>query len=37
MTPHTLNLIEEKVGEMLENMGTGEGLLNTTPIAYVLR
>ena len=35
--PDTLNLIEEKVGKNLEHMGTGENVLNRTPIAYVLR
>jgi hypothetical protein len=28
--PETLNLIEEKVGKSLENMGTGEKFLNRT-------
>jgi hypothetical protein len=35
--PDTLNLIEEKVGENLEHMGTGEKFLNRTPMAYALR
>jgi len=35
--PDTLKLIEEKVGESLEHMGTGEIFLNRTPIAYALR
>ena len=33
----TLNLIEEKVGKSLENMGTGEKFLNRTQMAYALR
>jgi hypothetical protein len=35
--PDTLTLIEEKVGKILEHMGTGEKILNRTPIAYALR
>jgi hypothetical protein len=35
--PDTLNLIEEKVGESLGHMGTGENFLNKTPMAYALR
>jgi hypothetical protein len=35
--PHKLNLIEEKRGESLKHMGTGEIFLNRTPIAYTLR
>jgi hypothetical protein len=35
--PDTLNLIEEKVGNSLEYMGTGGKFLNRTPIAYALR
>ena len=35
--PYTLKLIEEKVGESLGHMGTGENFLNRTPIAYALR
>ena len=31
--PDTLNLIEEKVGKNLEDMGTGEIFLNRTPMA----
>ena len=31
-----LNVIEEKVGEILEHMDTREKFLNRTPIAYVL-
>ena len=33
----TLNLIEEKVGESLKHMGTGETFLNRTPMAYAIR
>jgi hypothetical protein len=33
----TLKLIEEKVGKSLEHMGTGEKLLNRTPMASVVR
>ena len=35
--PDTLILIEEKVGKILEYMGTGEKFLNRTPMAYALR
>jgi hypothetical protein len=35
--PETLNLIEEKVEEILKHMGTGERLLNRIPMAYALR
>jgi hypothetical protein len=35
--PDTLNLIEEKVGESLKHMGTGEIFLNRTPMVYALR
>ena len=35
--PETLKLIEKKLGETLEDMGTGEMFLNTTAIAYALR
>ena len=35
--PDTLHLTEEKVGKSLEHMGTGEILLNRTPMAYALR
>ena len=35
--PETLNLIEEKVGESLKHMGTGENFLNRTPMAYAQR
>jgi hypothetical protein len=34
---NSLNLIEEKVGKNLEHMGTGEKVLNRTPMAYALR
>ena len=33
----TLKLIEKKVGESLEHMGTGQNFLNRTPMAYALR
>jgi hypothetical protein len=33
----TLNLIEEKVGNSLEHIGTGENFLNRTPVAQALR
>jgi hypothetical protein len=35
--PETLKLIEEIVGESLEDMGTGENFLNRTPMACVVR
>jgi len=35
--PDTLKLIEEKVGESLEHIGTGEIFLNRIPMAYALR
>jgi len=35
--PHTLKLIEEKLGKHLEHMGTGKNFLNKTPMAYALR
>ena len=35
--PETLKLIEEKVGERLEDMGTGEKFLNRTEMACVVR
>jgi len=35
--PDTLKLIEEKVGNNLEHMGTGEIFLNRIPMAYALR
>jgi len=35
--PDTLKLIEEKVGQNLEHMGTGEIFLNKTPMACALR
>ena len=31
--PATLNLIEEKVGSTLEHIGTGDHVLNITPVA----
>jgi hypothetical protein len=33
----TLKLIEENVGESLEDMGTGEKFLNRTAMAYAVR
>ena len=35
--PETLKLIEEKVGKSLEDMGTGEKLLNRTAMACAVR
>ena len=35
--PDILNLIEEKVGKSLELIGTGENVLNRTPMAYAPR
>ena len=35
--PDILKLIEEKVGKSLKHMGTGENVLNRTPMAYALR
>jgi hypothetical protein len=35
--PETLKLIEEKVGESLEDMGTGGKFLNRTPMAGAVR
>jgi hypothetical protein len=35
--PETLKLIEEKVGESLEDVGTGEKFLNRTAMACALR
>ena len=35
--PATLNLIEEKVGNTLECIGTGDHFLNITPVAQTLR
>jgi hypothetical protein len=37
MKPETLKLIEEKVGESLEDMGTGEKVLNRTQMACAVR
>jgi hypothetical protein len=37
MKPDTLKLIEDKEGESLEHMGTGEKLLNRTPMACAVR
>jgi len=35
--PDRLKVIEEKVGKILEHIGTGEIFLNRTPMAYALR
>jgi hypothetical protein len=35
--PETLKLIEEKVGKNLRDMGTGEKILNRTPMACAVR
>ena len=35
--PETLKLIEEKVGNTLEDVGTGEKFLNRTAIACAVR
>jgi hypothetical protein len=35
--PETLKLIEEKVGESLEDIGTGEKFLNRTAMACAVR
>ena len=35
--PEALKLIEEKVGESLQTMGTGEKFLNRTAMAYAVR
>jgi hypothetical protein len=35
--PETLKLIEDKVGESLENMGTGGKFLNRTAIVCAVR
>jgi hypothetical protein len=35
--PETLKFIEEKVGKILKDMGTGEKFLNTTAMAYAVR
>ena len=35
--PETLNLIEEKVGKSLEDMGTGGKFLNRTAMACAVR
>ena len=36
-TPETLKLIEEKMGESLKDMGTGEKFLNRTAMACAIR
>jgi hypothetical protein len=35
--PETLKLIEEKMGESLKDMGTGEKFLNITAMAWAVR
>jgi hypothetical protein len=35
--PETMKLIEEKLGNSLEHMGTWEKFLNRTPMAYAVR
>ena len=35
--PNTLKVIENKVGNSLKHIGTGEIFLSRTPIAYALR
>jgi hypothetical protein len=38
--PHktrTLKLVEEKVGKSLKDVGTGETLLNRTPVPWAVR
>jgi hypothetical protein len=35
--PDTLNLIEEKVRNIFECIGTGEDILNRTPLALALK
>jgi hypothetical protein len=35
--PETLELIEEKVGKSLEDVGTGEIFLNIPPVACTVR
>jgi len=35
--PDTMKLLEEKVGKNFEHIGTGEHILNRTPMAYALR
>jgi hypothetical protein len=37
MKPDTLNLIEEKMRNVLEHIGTGDKFLNKTPTAQALR
>ena len=34
---HIMNVIEEKVGNKLEHIGTGDHFLNITPAAQTLR
>ena len=35
--PDTLNLIEDKVGDSLELIGTGDNILNRRPVVQELR
>jgi hypothetical protein len=37
INPYTLNLIDEKVGNSLELIGTGGNFLNKSPVAHALR
>ena len=37
INPATLNLLEDKVGNTLELIGTGDRFLNTTPVAQTLK
>lgn len=37
INPDTLNLLEDKVGNTLELIGTGDHFLNITPVAQTLR
>ena len=37
INPDTLNLTEEKVGNSLKRIGTGDNFLNRTPIVQILR
>ena len=37
INPATLNLLEEKVGDILVLIGTGDCFLNITPVAQTLR
>ena len=37
INPVALNLIEEKVGSILEHIGTGDRFINITGVAQILR